>query len=136
MRLTLLLDTNFLLMMARGLIAPSSITDVVGVSYGLATSSAVVEELRRIAGGGDALARQASFALVLLERLNVSVLESGQRDADSSLVELALRLKGEGVPVAVATSDRELRRMLRERGVATLYFREEGSMLEAEWEPL
>ena len=135
-RLTLLLDTNFLLMMARGVIAPSSISEAVGVSYRLATSSAVVNELRRMAGGGDSLARLAAFALSLLERLNVSVLESSKADADSSLIELAMKLRAEGEPVAVATSDRELRRRLRERGVATLYYREEGSILEVEWEPL
>ncbi len=136
MRLTLLLDTNFLLMMARGLVAPSLIGDALKVSYTLATSSAVVEELERLASRGDLRAREASFALSLLERLGVMVIRSAERSADKSLVDIATRLKGEGARVAVATSDRELRRRLREAGVATLYYREEGSIVELEWEPL
>ncbi|MGC9210209.1 MAG: PIN domain-containing protein [Acidilobus sp.] len=136
MRVTILLDTNFLIMMARGLIPPSSIGDVVKASYTLATTDAVIRELSSMRERGGLLGRAASFALELTKRLDVAVIATGHGDADKSLLELAKALRLKGEVVAVATSDKELRRRLKEAGVPTIYYREEGATLEVDWEPL
>ncbi|MGC9071662.1 MAG: PIN domain-containing protein [Acidilobus sp.] len=136
MKVTILLDTNFLLMMARGSIPPSSIGDVVKASYAMVTTSAVVKELELIKGHGDLIAREASFAFQLIERLGVTVVDVKAAEADRSLLLLASSMKERGETVIVATSDKGLRRLLRKAGVPTLYYREEGSTIEIEWEPL
>ena len=136
MKVKVVVDTNFLLTMAQGVIAPSSLNDVINASYELITTDAVVKELEAISKGEDLLAREAGFALKLLERLGVQVLRVKAGSADESILTLAKELVQNGDRVVVATNDKNLRRSVRRLGVPTLYLREEGLRLEIDWNPL
>ncbi|MDT7866935.1 MAG: PIN domain-containing protein [Acidianus sp.] len=136
MKVKVVVDTNFLLMMAQGVIAPSSLNDAINASYELITTDAVAKELEAMSKGGDLLAREAGFALKLLERLGVQVLRVKAGSADESILALAKELVQNGDRVVVATNDKNLRRSVRRLGVPTLYLREEGLRLEIDWNPL
>lgn len=136
MKVKVVVDTNFLLTMAQGVIAPSSLNDAINASYELITTDAVVKELEAMSKGGDLLAREAGFALKLLERLGVQVLRVKAGSADESILALAKELVQNGDRVVVATNDKNLRRSVRRLGVPTLYLREEGLRLEIDWNPL
>ncbi|MFP3320631.1 MAG: PIN domain-containing protein [Acidilobus sp.] len=131
-----MVDTNFLLTMAQGVIAPSSLNDAINASYELVTTDAVVKELETMSKREDLLAREAGFALKLLERLGVQVLRVKAGSADESILTLAKELVQNGDRVVVATNDKNLRRSVRRLGVPTLYLREEGLRLEIDWNPL
>jgi len=135
-KVKVVVDTNFLLTMAQGVIAPSSLNDAINASYELVTTDAVVKELEAISKGEDLLAREAGFALKLLERLGVQVLRVKAGSADESILTLAKELVQNGDRVVVATNDKNLRRSVRRLGVPTLYLREEGLRLEIDWNPL
>jgi len=123
-------------MMAQGVIAPSSLNDAINASYELVTTDAVVKELETMSKREDLLAREAGFALKLLERLGVQVLRGKADSADESILTLAKELVQSGDRVVVATNDKNLRRSIRRLGVPTLYLREEGLRLEIDWNPL
>jgi len=135
-KVKVVVDTNFLLLIARGVIAPSNLNDVINVSYELITTDAVVKELETMSKREDLLAREAGFALKLLERLGVQVLRVKAGSADESILTLAKELVQNGDRVVVATNDKNLRRSVRRLGVPTLYLREEGLRLEIDWNPL
>ncbi len=135
-KVKVVVDTNFLLMMAQGVIAPSSLNDAINASYELVTTDAVVKELETMSKREDLLAREAGFALKLLERLGVQVLRVKAGSADESILTLAKELVQSGDRVVVATNDKNLRRSVRRLGVPTLYLREEGLRLEIDWNPL
>jgi rRNA-processing protein FCF1 len=135
-KVKVVVDTNFLLTMAQGVIAPSSLNDAINASYELITTDAVAKELEAMSKGGDLLAREAGFALKLLERLGVQVLRVKAGSADESILALAKELVQNGDRVVVATNDKNLRRSVRRLGVPTLYLREEGLRLEIDWNPL
>jgi len=135
-KVKVVVDTNFLLMMAQGVIAPSSLNDAINASYELVTTDAVVKELEAMSKREDLLAREAGFALKLLERLGVQVLRVKAGSADESILTLAKELVQSGDRVVVATNDKNLRRSVRRLGVPTLYLREEGLRLEIDWNPL
>jgi len=135
-KVKVVVDTNFLLMMAQGVIAPSSLNDAINASYELVTTDAVVKELETMSKREDLLAREAGFALKLLERLGVQVLRGKADSADESILTLAKELVQSGDRVVVATNDKNLRRSIRRLGVPTLYLREEGLRLEIDWNPL
>ena len=135
-KVKVVVDTNFLLMMAQGVIAPSSLNDAINASYELVTTDAVVKELETMSKREDLLAREAGFALKLLERLGVQVLRVKAGSADESILTLAKELVQNGDRVVVATNDKNLRRSIRRLGVPTLYLREEGLRLEIDWNPL
>jgi len=135
-KVKVVVDTNFLLMMAQGVIAPSSLNDAINASYELVTTDAVVKELETMSKREDLLAREAGFALKLLERLGVQVLRVKAGSADESILTLAKELVQNGDRVVVATNDKNLRRSVRRLGVPTLYLREEGLRLEIDWNPL
>ena len=136
MKVKVVVDTNFLLMMAQGVIAPSSLNDAINASYELVTTDAVVKELETMSKREGLLAREAGFALKLLERLGVQVLRVKADSADESILTLARELVQSGDRVVVATNDKNLRRSVRRLGVPTLYLREEGLRLEIDWNPL
>jgi len=135
-KVKVVVDTNFLLTMAQGVIAPSSLNDAINASYELVTTDAVVKELETMSKREDLLAREAGFALKLLERLGVQVLRVKAGSADESILTLAKELAQNGDRVVVATNDKNLRRSVRRLGVPTLYLREEGLRLEIDWNPL
>lgn len=137
-RLLILLDTNMLIYMAQGLVAPSSFHDAVDMAFALATCSQVVEELRLLARSAPKastrrLARRAEW---LIEKLRVSVVECPDApEADDSLLLAARQCIASGGRAAIATGDRALRRRARQLGVPSIYYRESERRLEAEWLP-
>jgi rRNA-processing protein FCF1 len=132
-----ILDSNMLIYIVSGLVTVEEIVEAAGgPGAELLTTSSVIEELRRLSEGRGLTARRARAALELVERLGVKVVETPERDADDSLEALAARERFGGSEVYVATSDRELRRRLRMRGIPTIYYRESRGGAEAEWEPL
>ena len=128
-------DTNFLMQMAEGLVAPSMLERVTGARARLVIPRAVLDELSRLASGHPKhrTRRLAARALELVGRLGLEVL-GGAGDADDAVESLALRFKSAGSIVAVATSDRELRRRLRMHGIPTIYYRESEGLLESDWD--
>ena len=137
-RVKVLLDTNTILYILEGIIAPSHIMEALEAAYELVLPKTVVEELERLASSAPraSIRRRARRALSLLQQgvLDVTILEyEYDGPVDDSLVELALELKAQGERVIVATSDKELRAKLRRRGIPSLYYRESSGLLEAEW---
>jgi len=131
-----IVDTNTLIYIARGMISPSNIFQETGYNV-LATTSKVIDELKRLSSTGKPLEMRISrTALSLIDRLGVKVIEwRGYGDADDSIESIAIELKYRGHIVFVATSDRELRNRLRLHGIPTLYYRESKGSVELEWEP-
>jgi len=140
-RVALIADSNFLMMMASGAVAPSHVMDALETSYTLLVPRSVVEELKRVSQSAPhaSTRRLASRALWLLEsgKIEYEVLEDDppSGDIDDHLVDLAAELADEGHVVVVATSDRVLRRKLRKRGIPSLYYREDEGGLRVEWLP-
>jgi len=135
----IVVDTNTLILMARGFIAPSMIGEAVEASYRLVAPLEVKRELERLAESHPrpAIRRYSRTALELAGRLGVEWVEvGGGGDVDDSIEALAAGLRAEGARVIVATSDRGLRRRLRRRGIPTLYYRESEGILQVDWSPL
>ncbi|WP_062661714.1 PIN domain-containing protein [Aeropyrum camini] len=85
-KVVVLLDSNTLILMASGAIAPSMILEAINSRFTPATTSAVVAELERLAGahGKRLLGRRAQTALRLLRQMGVEVLETESRDATTA----------------------------------------------------
>ncbi len=132
----IILDTNFLIMMVRGLITPSMISEAVDLSYQLLAPQAVKEELERLSSSApkESTRRFATKALELTRRLGVKFVDSKYSgpDADDAVEALALDMKARERYVFVATSDRELRRRLRRLGIPSIYYRESEGRLETD----
>lgn len=130
-----ILDTNFLILLAKGAVSVADLGDAIAFRHELLTTSAVVDELSRMAAKGDVLSRYAQRALELLRSLRIAVIDNGL-SGDESVERLAAALKAQGQTVVVATNDVELRRRLRRLGVPTLFLREQSMRLQLDWEPL
>jgi len=136
-RLVLLVDTNFLVYIAKGLIAPSQIIEAITAPYTPLIPSSVVGELNMLASSSKpSLARAARKALELAARLGWPVIECGQGKTDDVVYRCAATLKSMGRRVVVATCDKRLRGRLRLAGIPTLYYRESESRLETDWETI
>lgn len=138
--ITLLVDTNMLMLIAKGVITPTHIMEALEASYTILVPESVLVELERLARSppNPSTARIAKRALELLSsrRIKYTVVESRvPGSVDDDLISLSIKMKSSGVRVIVATSDRGLRRRLRSHGVPTLYYRESEGLLEADWLP-
>ncbi len=92
--------------------------------------SQVKQELEKIASTGSPRERKAAAVALELIKAKCTVVDlgpGGTGGVDELIVEAALREKA-----LVATNDRKLRKKLRERGLAEIYFREEKDMLESQ----
>ncbi len=136
-KIIVLIDTNFLIYIAKGLIAPSMILETLEYPYTIATTWPVVRELDLLSSTrSPTTARLARTARDrILPRL-VNIIIDDNNKADDSLLLTALKLKGEGYHVIIATSDRILRSRARDSGIPTLYYRESEKSLELDWEPI
>ena len=137
-RIAVIADTNFLMYMAEGLIAPSQIIEALEASYDIIVPSFIVRELERIATSAPQakVRKTAKRVLDLLSRGKIphKIVEAPiYGEVDASLIQLALAFKSQGLSVIVATSDRPLRKRLRKAGIPTLYYRESSSELEVDW---
>ncbi|MCE4628470.1 MAG: PIN domain-containing protein [Desulfurococcales archaeon] len=137
-RLAIIIDTNLLIYMAKGLVSPSMILEAVERSYKLIVCNQVVRELETLSERAPKLStrRLSRKALSLLGSLNACIAECPGEEADDAVLLLAISLARSGTPVILATSDRGLRRRARSHGVPTLYYRESEGRLETDWEPL
>ncbi|MEM0490956.1 MAG: PIN domain-containing protein [Acidilobaceae archaeon] len=133
--LILILDSNMLIYIAKGLIPLSSLGDILESIYKLVVPSRVIEELKSISMRGGLEGKYARKALELLNNINVEVALVDSNRADDAIVDLALKFKSE-CRVVVATSDRELRSRLKSLSIPTLYYRVSRGSVELEWLPL
>lgn len=139
-RIALVMDTNMVIALATGLIAPTHILEALESSYRIIVPSSVLGELRLLAEKAprQSLSRAARRALDMLSRgsIDYEIIESRvEGGVDDDILAIALDLKAAGARVVVATSDRGLRRRLRSHGVPTLYYRESEGLVEADWLP-
>ncbi len=127
-RIGVLLDTNILLLIGDGVDVFSQIEELLLTKPTYYVIKPVIEELEKLSRSRKpSLRRKARLALELARRLCV-VIEPPRilPSVDDMIAETAL-IHG----LIVATSDRGLRRKLREKGVPEIYYREEKHMLEA-----
>jgi rRNA-processing protein FCF1 len=117
----ILLDANFLMIPAQfGVDIFQELERLVGGSTELVTIPQVIEELRKKASRTGKSASQARLALQLAERHGVRLVDpAGVGLVDDLVAQTARRL---GCPVA--TNDRQLRKMLKAKGVPVVYLRE------------
>jgi len=119
--LRVVLDTNFLMLPLRfGVDLRSEIGRVLLASFTLATTPAVVDELKRLRTQvRPAEVKDVDFALALTERIDKvdDTLREGE-EVDDQL----LRIGGDGY--IVATTDAELRKRLRARSIPVIFLRQ------------
>ncbi len=139
-KLLVLLDTNFLIYMAQGLIAPSQILETLDYAYCLLTIAPVKKELETLSKSNKPkLARLAARALELLSQLKITLLDlqlSPEIKADDAIILAAQHLKKLGFNTLIATCDKSMRRRARALGIPTLYYRESEGILETDWVPI
>jgi len=132
-RITVLLDTNMLLLMARGVRVLELIEEKMLTKPRYIVITPVYNELVKIASSGKpSLSRMARLALDIVSKYCELVeypVKPGEK-VDDAILRYALENN-----VVVATSDRELRRRLREHGLPEIYLREESWRIEVEGVP-
>lgn len=135
--LNVVVDTNFIVQLGEGSITLTMLEDAIVSSYRLVVPRGVLDEAERLSKrAGKAVSRRAARGLEIIRRAGFAVAEHSRGiPADKAVIEVAYRLKREGVRVIVATSDREVRRTLKSIGIPTIYFRESERLLEADWLP-
>lgn len=112
----IILDTNFLTIPYQfNVDIFEEIDRIMEEDYELITLDKVVEELKRMKRGKDAVA--AKIGLELIEKKNVKVIKTGDKKVDNAIVKLANK------DTIVATNDRILRKKLKYKNVKTLYLR-------------
>jgi hypothetical protein len=120
--LTVVLDTNFLLVPIRfGVDIQTEMARVIEASFVLATTPAVVEELKRLETKvKPAEVKEISFALGIVSKIEVvdDILAPGE-DVDDQLLRLA-----DKNGYIVATTDAGLRRRLRDKGLPVVFLRQ------------
>ncbi len=130
----IVLDSNVIIMVAKGLITYSMFEEVIEQKIEFITTSAVIDELEKLSNKGPkSLSRIIKFSFNLLKKLNVKILQTEVKGADDSIFYLAIQLKNSGNDVYVATCDKVLRRRLRSTGIPSIYYRESRAGLEVEW---
>lgn len=117
-----LLDTNFLILPIRfGIDIRSELGRILEASFSLATTPAVLDELRRLKKNvktGEL--KHIEFALALAEGMEkIDDVIGTEEDVDDQLVRLSER---EGL--IVATTDAELRRRIRRQGRPVVFMRQ------------
>jgi len=129
-KMGILLDTNILMLIGRGIDIFTQIEELLDTKPEYYVIEPVVKELEKIIAYGGVKERKAAKLALELVKKKCRVIEvslSPDKSVDDLLLEIALR-KG----FIVATNDRELRRRLREAGIPEIYFREEKQLLEAQ----
>jgi rRNA-processing protein FCF1 len=110
------LDTNFLIDLARYKIDLKQIEGTVGIRCELATLDKVVDELKKIAQSRKKDSKYAKLALILIDLHKIKILSAPERSTDKALTFLARS-------TIIATNDRKLRKNLRAKKFKTIYLR-------------
>ena len=117
-----LLDTSFILTLTRQHRDPcTEVRDLIPGKLTIFTMDLVILEMERLARRGSAtIAAEANAGLALMEKAKISVVEHrpGPTEVDSALIAHAL---AERTPTAIATVDRELRKVLTADGIPTIW---------------
>ncbi|MCY0868508.1 MAG: 30S processome protein Utp24 [Desulfurococcus sp.] len=126
----ILLDSNMLILMASGIPILDQIEEKLLTRPAYIVITPVLNELAKLASTGKpSIARKAKLALDIASRyceIHEYELKPGE-SVDDALLRYALENNA-----IVATSDRELRRKLREHGVPEIYLREESMRIDIE----
>ena len=116
----IILDTNFLLIPLQFRVDIfTEFERICDFAYGLYAYDKTIDELKNImqtASGKDRKA--AEFGLKLIKLKNISIINSGQKDVDS------LILEGLDKDTIVATQDIKLKKELLEKGVSVIILRQ------------
>ncbi len=129
-RIKVLLDTNILMLIGRGIDVFTQIEELLDTKPEYYVIKPVIGELKKIAVHGGVKERKAAKLALELVRRKCRIIETSLppgKTVDDLLLETALE-KG----FIIATSDRGLRRRLRKAGIPEIYFREEKQLLEAQ----
>lgn len=121
----ILLDANFLMLPGQfGVDIFTELQRVCAFPHELCIVQPVLDELRGIASGSGRGARAAELGLSLVERKGLKIVDAGSpegekiKNADEFMLSIVRRDRD-----LVATQDRELRRALKEKGIATVVLR-------------
>jgi len=130
-RVAVLLDTNMLMLLADGVRVLEDIESQLECAADFLCPESVVFELQEMARAGKSGWRKAEWVLSHIDKI-CKVVESVEKRADTDLILLASSLKKQGRLVVVATNDRELRKKLREVGIASAYLVESEMRVECD----
>jgi len=112
----IILDTNFLTIPYQfNVDIFEEIDRIMEEDYELITLDKVVEELKRMKKGKDAVA--ARIGLEMIEKKNIKVIKTHEKKVDNAIVKLANK------DTIVATNDKVLREKIKNKNVKVLYLR-------------
>jgi len=112
----IILDTNFLTIPYQfNVDIFEEIDRIMEEDYELITLDKVVEELKRMKKGKDAVA--ARIGLELIKKKNIKVIKTNEKKVDNAIVKLANK------DTIVATNDKVLRERIKNKNVKVLYLR-------------
>jgi rRNA-processing protein FCF1 len=121
-RVRILLDTNMLLAIAEGINVIEEIEKILEAKPEFIVIKPVYDELSKLAAKGKpSLSRKARLALRIAES-SCTIIDyeyDQNREVDELIVDYAVKNK-----MPVATNDRRLRRILREKGIPQIYLRD------------
>jgi rRNA-processing protein FCF1 len=131
--ITVLLDTNMLLIMANGIPVLEQIEEKLLTKPRYIVIKPVYDELVRIADSEKpSISRRARLALEIVNRY-CEIVDYAVNPGET-VDDAILRYASENNAV-VATNDKELRRRLRSRGLPEIYLREESWRIDVEGVP-
>jgi len=118
---TVVLDTNFLMIPYQFKVDIfEEIERVCRFPYKLHIVEGTLKELQRLIEKGDAKEKKAAtFAVSLVKQYHLAVIKGHENDVDSTLAGLPPK------DLIVATSDQELKKRLKDRGIALLVLRQQ-----------
>jgi len=135
-RPVVIFDTNMFMLMAEGVPVIEWIEELIDTKPVVLCPEGVFKELESLTEQGGALGRRASFARELALRYCERRERYETGSVDKEIIAVAVQEKEKGSTVIVATSDRSLRKALREIGISTIFYRESQDKLEIEHAPL
>lgn len=132
-RVKVILDTNMILLIARGIRVKEDIESALESEAEFLCPDSVIRELQDIVSMGKSDWRRAQWCLLNIDKICTRV-SSIEASADEDIILLSDYYKDMGYDVIVATNDRELRRKLRSKGVPTAYLVESEMLIETDYE--
>jgi len=113
----ILLDTNFLIDLAKFKIDAEELSVILTEPYRLFMFSSAVTELKKIAEGRGSSSKFAKIALEMIRLEGIGIVKVKEKDTDKAVLNLA------NEDTIIATNDRELRKKLKNLGIKTIYLR-------------
>ncbi len=139
-KIVLILDTNAIFLVGKGYNFFEDFEEQVSVRYDCIIPSFILEEAKRVIDSLPSGFKKRNLMLGLdfcLRRCSIRDFQKHEEESiDEALLDTALYLKKQGFIAIVVTSDRELRRVLRQAGIASLFLKEERGRFVLEWSPV